>query len=99
MKLFSFISKTKRDDLKRALRMAIYGSIQNGLDEPSTVAELTFQIPTYVNQLNLIIGGFTLTVGGVFIHQTPKVTFSGIVGQNSIEIGDLLLISTIAYSD
>lgn len=95
MSMLSLISRQQRFDLANALSNAIRDSIQNGKHEPDVVAHLTYLIPKHVNELNLVIGGYKLSTGGVFIHQTPRVTFDGMVDQNYIEIGDLLFINTI----
>lgn len=98
MSLLSLINANQESDLVDALSKAILEAIQEGRNEPNIVAHLTYWIPTYVNKLKLNIDGFNLTAGGVFVHQTPKVTFNRIKmkdGQKSIEIGDLLIISTL----
>ncbi|WP_415878549.1 hypothetical protein [Methylomonas sp. TEB] len=95
MSMLHYVTNEVSDDLLRALRNAIENSIHNGKDEPSIVAQLTYEIPKAVNRLRLNVGGYNLTAGGVFIHQTPKVSFSGIIKQKSIELGDVLFVSTI----
>ena len=95
MSLLSQINDKDATRLHSALSDAIQDAVENGKSEPSIVAQLTYGIPTFVNDLGLNIGKYTLKVGSVFIHQTPKVTFHGMVKQKSIEIGDLLVINTI----
>lgn len=72
---------------------AIEEAISTGQNEPSIVAELTKKIPESLKSLTKI-GKYTLTTGGIFVHQTPKVKFNG-MQKTSIEIGDLLLLNTI----
>jgi hypothetical protein len=95
MSVLSEISLGQSEELIDSLSDAILEAIQDGTNEPNVVSRLTYGIPKYVNKLNLLIDGFKLSTGGVFIHQTPKVTFAGISKQKSIEIGDLLLVSTV----
>ena len=86
------------DDLRmiyRAIGIAISESIEKGKDEPNKVAELTYRIPNYINPIKLTTKGYSLSVGGVFIHQRPYVQFGG---SKVVEIGDLLLISTVIDS-
>lgn len=67
------------------------------LSEPNLVARLVYYIPFCVNKGNIRshIGGMCkLSVGGIFIHQRPKVKYPHFPdpSQNSIELGDLLLL-------
>ncbi len=67
------------------------------LSEPNLVARLVYCIPNWVNKANIRsnIGGICkLSVGGIFIHQRPKVKFPHFpdTSQKSIELGDLLLL-------
>lgn len=95
MSLISKLDSTSEQKLVFALQTAIDAAVKKGKYEPGIVANLTYFIPKHVNKLNLGAGsGAKITAGGVFIHQTPKVTFAGIKKQKSIEIGDLLLINT-----
>ena len=55
---------------------AIEEAISTGQNEPSIVAELTKKIPESLKSLTKI-GKYTLTTGGIFVHQTPKVKFNG----------------------
>lgn len=96
MSYISTIDPKSADSLSFGLRDAIEKAILNGHSEPSMVANLTYEIPKEINSRSIGAGaGFSVRVGGVFVHQTPRVTFPGIVDNKYIEIGDLLLISTI----
>lgn len=93
MSLMCSISDAESNQLTMALIKAVNDAIATGKDEPDIVARLTENIP---NQCKLVkkVGSYDVSVGGVFIHQTPKVHFEG-MKKNSIELGDLLLISTV----
>lgn len=83
------------DDLRklyRAIGIAISESLIEGKDEPNKVAQLTYRIPKNINGLKLSTKGYSLAVGGVFVHQRPYVEFGA---TKSVELGDLLLISTV----
>lgn len=95
------ISSTQVDpkylkDLYCVLHDAICKSIELGKDEPNKVAQMTYMIPKAVNNLKLNINGYLLKVGGVFVHQRPYVFFDG---GKKVELGDLLLISTVIDSE
>lgn len=92
------IKDLKDDDLRklyRAIGIAIYESLIEGKDEPNKVAQLTYRIPKNINDLKLTTKDYSLSVGGVFVHQRPYVVFGG---AKSVELGDLLLISTVIDS-
>lgn len=60
------------------------------------MANLTHQIPLQLNQYNDNNNStIKLNIGGIFVHQTPKVRFciNDEGGKATTEIGDLLLIS------
>lgn len=85
----------------RAIGIAISESIEKGKDEPNKVAQLTYRIPKNINGLKLTTKGYSLSVGGVFIHQRPYVTFKDSIKSSvnkTVELGDLLLISTVIDS-
>lgn len=82
-------------ELYRAIGIAISESLIAGKDEPNKVAQLTYRIPKNINGLKLTTIGYSLSVGGVFVHQRPYVIFGG---TKSVELGDLLLISTVIDS-
>lgn len=84
-----------REDLENAIRDAIHTAVVSGTDEPSTVAQLTYQLPKKINGVGLSVAGWNLKCSGVFIHQSPFVTFNSMVKQKRIEIGDLLLVSKV----
>lgn len=86
------------DDLRsiyKAIGAAISDSLAIGKDEPNKIAQLTYSIPKNINGLNLTTKGYSLSVGGVFIHQRPYVIFDS---SKTVELGDLLLISTVMDS-
>lgn len=86
------------DDLIKiyeSIGIAIYESLAIGKDEPNKVAQLTYRIPKNINGLNLTTNGYSLSVGGVFVHQRPYIFFDG---GKKVELGDLLLISTVIDS-
>ena len=92
MSLISMLGSSDQQMLAFALQTAINSAITKGTSEPDVVARLTYLIPKNVNGLKLR-AAVNIKVGSVFIHQTPKVKFSGMVAQKYIEIGDLLLIN------
>lgn len=99
MSLLHMLDDPSEKKLIFALQQAINTAVSKGTSEPDIVAQLTYLMPYHINKLNLGSGaGFSIKVGGVFVHQTPKVHFSGMVdGQKSIEIGDLLLVNTYKH--
>jgi hypothetical protein len=92
------LSQIKPKDLELlyfVLHDAISESTKLGKDEPNKVAKMTYKIPKALNDLKLNINGYLLKVGGVFVHQRPYVVFGD---AKSVELGDLLLISTVIDS-
>lgn len=95
MSVFGKIDYPDLRKLMRAISEAIDESIHEGNDEPAKVAQLTYRIPKYINGLSINSNGYKLSSGGVFIHQKPYVTFPAIKYKKHVELGDLLLISTV----
>ena len=64
-----------------------------------------FQIPKFLNNVMPALErgtGVEVRVGGIFIHSTPQVSWSGIGtidGKKRIELGDLLLLMRHDYAD
>lgn len=67
--------------------------------EPQLVANLVFELPKHVNQLNLS-GAAKVKAGGVFVHAQPFVTCASFPAKlpASVEIGDLLLVRTLVIN-
>jgi hypothetical protein len=106
MSLIFDIDKNEANKLTISLLNAINDGIAAGHDEPSIVANIANNIPSYLKSISQLgqfkfsTGSIANVPGSVFVHQTPKVTFDGIGktakgNPKSIEIGDLLLLSTI----
>ncbi|HAS13820.1 MAG TPA: hypothetical protein DCS01_00810 [Idiomarina abyssalis] len=100
------ISPKESSELTVRLIQALNDAIDSGTDEPSIVANIAKNIPAYLTKssrlgaFNFSSGSIANVPGSIFVHQTPKVSYTGIgktkSGQpKSIEVGDLLLLSTI----
>lgn len=82
--------------LEKALGAA-YGRAQSGkYQEPHLVAALCFEIPKAINAL-MLSGTTSIKSSAVFVHQRPRVKVDDFPEPNpaSVEIGDLLLVSTV----
>ena len=106
MTLITDITKLESDWLTVTIAQAVNDAILSGAGEPGIVANIAQNIPNYLKRIakvgkyELASGSVANVPGTVFVHQTPKVTFEGMPKTSggrpgSIEIGDLLLLSTI----
>jgi len=82
--------KQLRYTIKYALSHCMDGFVaqsKNGFQEPDYTAGIVHSLPSRLN------GRFGLTVGGCFIHQSPRVSYQHPqLGSKSCELGDLLLV-------
>ncbi len=68
--------------------------------EPDFVADIVLQGTPKLEQRwrkRLNGSGLSISVGGVFCHQSPKVKYSGMRQRSSCEIGDLLWIHSHSF--
>lgn len=95
--IISLNETTEENEIQYLIHTALYKALSNFLlCEPQLVANLTHQIPLQLNQHNNNNNStIKLNIGGIFVHQTPKVRFciNDEGGKATTEIGDLLLIS------
>lgn len=96
--MFNNITTKEKFQILQAVQQSISTVIEqpNITQEPHLVAALCYEIPKQINALSFS-GGYDLKVGSVFVHQRPRVKVTNFPEQKpaSVEIGDLLLISTI----
>jgi len=78
--------------LQDTVASAISKSCFNGGEEPQRVANLVWELPNAINRLT--IPGFSVSAGGVFIHQRPYVKWPTMQGKR-VELGDLLIVSKL----
>lgn len=85
--------------LERALGAAYRRAQLGKYQEPHLVAALCFEIPQAINALKLS-GNTNIKSSAVFVHQRPRVKVDDFPKPNpkSVEIGDLLLVSTVKKS-
>ena len=60
--------------------------------EEQLVANLAYHLPRAINKI-AVPSGYSITVGSVFVHQVPQVTFYG--APKAVELGDILLLQTM----
>ncbi|MDR1722722.1 MAG: hypothetical protein LBR84_02130 [Tannerella sp.] len=86
--LFSSTVQAVRNAISNAMTLALTNP---SLPEPRLVANMVKNIPLEIN--NISMPGFSVSAGGVFVHQSPNVKWNiPHMHKNYVEIGDLLLL-------
>lgn len=92
----TFLSSSEMLSIADAVSNAIFRSFQANSSEPQLVANLVWQLPHHINQIQFQ-GPSKVSGGGIFVHAKPFVTCSSFpqIKPKSVEIGDLLFIRTL----
>lgn len=79
---------------------ALKDTLESRRSEPQIIANLIHYLVRNINKFSMI-NGISIKVGGVFIHGQPLVRCANFPNPNikSVELGDLLLLSTIIHPD
>jgi hypothetical protein len=94
----------KIDFLKLILATAICESLSDPKSsEPQRVANLVYFIPNFFNSFFgtfQLPSGSKISCGGIFVHQSPYITYADKSGNSvTIEIGDLLVVKTHRHAN
>lgn len=96
----AFLSSSEMLRIADAVSKAIFQAFQANSEEPQLVANLVWQLPHHINQIQFQ-GPSKVSAGGVFVHARPFVTCNSFPEKEpeSVEIGDLLLIRTLVEKE